>query len=135
MPLSRQTVAAVVRWGVKYAPVAYAGLRAGRAPVTQPAWRAAPQDPREDAAEHATHLIEGSVLPVFHGDQRVWVVFSGTTPVASHPTVRVPLETLLEHYDLTKRRRPDQLSASSGPRRRTPLRLRQLAARRRSEHS
>ncbi len=107
MPDRKQTVGALVRLGVKYGPIAYAGWRSS--PRSQLSWnrpRSQPDDPKATALEHADHLIDGSVLPVFDGDTRVWVVFSADVPVASHPVVRTPLATLLEHYDLAKRVRP-----------------------------
>lgn len=115
MPVPRRAVTALVRWGVRYAPIAYAGWRglplasAGRAGR---AGRGDPDDARSCAIEHAEHLIDGSLLPVFHGDTKIWVVFSADEPVGSHPVVRVPLPTLLEYYDLTKRVSPQHLSAA-----------------------
>jgi hypothetical protein len=61
---------------------------------------------RRRARSHAASVVEGSVLRVFHGEEQVWVVFSGDAPVATHPPVDVPLPTLLQHADLTQRRRP-----------------------------
>jgi hypothetical protein len=36
----------------------------------------------------------------------VWIVFNGDQPIASHPSVDMPLALLIQGYDLTKRIRP-----------------------------
>ena len=45
-------------------------------------------------------------MPVWEGDQQVWVVFNGDEPIASHPTSEMPLAQLVQGYDLDKRIRP-----------------------------
>lgn len=138
MLLSKQTIGAVLRFGVKYAPVAYAGLRGrGGTRGSGSPWSNQPRtdDARSMAFEHAAHLVDGSVLPVFHGDARVWVVFSGELPVASHPVVRTPLPLLLEHYDLAKRQRPGQEMPIRGRPVPHPSRRLRLAASRRKAQS
>lgn len=102
----------LVGLGIKYGPVAYQGIKRGRAPAQEIAQRQmARRNARSIALEHAAHLVDGSVLPVYDGDQRVWVVFSGDEPVGTHPVVKTPLEQLLAHYDLGKRTRPEQVKA------------------------
>ncbi|WP_312720604.1 hypothetical protein [Mobilicoccus sp.] len=106
--MARQSsVRTLVTFGVKYAPLAYEGLRRGRGPATAFAERqVSRRAARGIAMEHAAHLVDGSVLPVYDGDLRVWVVFSGDRPVGTHPVVTTPVEDLLAHYDLAKRLRP-----------------------------
>ena len=111
-----KTLKQLVDLGIKYGPIAYQGLRAGADPAQDVARRKmAHRTARSIAVEHAEHLVRGSVLPVFDGDLRVWVVFSGDQPVATHPTVRTPMETLLAHYDLGKRMTPEQARAARRP--------------------
>lgn len=99
-----RTLRQLVELGVKYGPVAYEGLRRGRGPAQDFAQRqVSRRTARSIALEHAAHLVNGSILPVYDGDQRVWIVFSGDQPVGTHPVVSTPAEELLRHYDLDKR--------------------------------
>ena len=96
-----------VRLSVKYGPVAYQAVKHGREPARELAEKVlARSSMRRRARSHAASVVEGSVLRVFHGEEQVWVVFSGDAPVATHPPVDVPLPTLLQHADLTQRLRP-----------------------------
>ena len=96
-----------VRLSVKYGPVAYQAVKHGREPARELAEKVlARSSMRRRALAHAASVVEGSVLRVFHGEEQVWVVFSGDDPVATHPPVDVPLPALLQHADLTQRRRP-----------------------------
>lgn len=107
MTSRQRALSQLIQLGVKYGPLAYEGLKHGRQPVARFAERQVTRrGARQMAVEHARHLVDGSVLPVYDGDRRVWIVFSGDRPVGSHPVVDTPLETLLEHYDLDKRVRP-----------------------------
>lgn len=109
MALQGKAVQRIVVMGMKYAPLAYEGFKRTRGPAQEMAQRQlARRNARGAALEHAQHLVDGSVLPVYDGDTKVWVVFSGDTPVGSHPVVRTPLEQLLRHYDLAKRERPSE---------------------------
>lgn len=111
--------------GIKYGPLAYEGVRRGKQPAQEMAQRhVARRNARSIALEHASHLVDGSILPVYDGDLRVWVVFSGDHPVATHPVVRTPTEQLLQHYDLAKRQRPEDVEADRN------RRLRRLKGRR-----
>jgi hypothetical protein len=95
-----------VRLSVKYGPVAYQAVKHGREPARELAEKVlARSSMRRRALAHAASVVEGSVLRVFHGEEQVWVVFSGDDPVATHPPVDVPLPALLQHADLTQRRR------------------------------
>lgn len=118
--LSKVGMSALLGLGVKYGPAAYRLAREGQGPAQHLAQRRlAGRRARRLAFEHAAHLIDGSVLPVFDGDLRVWVVFSGDEIVGSHPVVRTPTEKLLVHYDLSKRQRPRD-AAQVRPRPDTP---------------
>lgn len=119
--MSRQSsVRSLVSFGVKYAPLAYEGLKHGRGPAKAFAEKqVSRRTARTIAMEHAAHLVDGSVLPVYDGDQRVWVVFSGDTPVGTHPIVTTPIADLLTHYDLGKRLRADAGRGPLARRRRT----------------
>ncbi|MDO5629189.1 MAG: hypothetical protein Q4G43_12795 [Mobilicoccus sp.] len=111
MPSRQRAIRQLVSLGVKYGPLAYQGLKHGKAPVQQFADRqVSKRNARGMAMEHAAHLLDGSVLPVYYGDLRVWVVFSGDVPVGTHPVVSTPMADLLEHYDLSKRLRPSEPS-------------------------
>ncbi|GAB48973.1 hypothetical protein [Mobilicoccus pelagius] len=118
--MSRESsVRALVSFGVKYAPLAYEGLRRGKGPAKEFADRqVSRRTARSIAFEHAAHLVDGSVLPVYDGDVRVWVVFSGDRPVGTHPVVNTPVAELLAHYDLDKRMRPHETTGRRGLRRR-----------------
>ena len=52
-------------------------------------------------------MRDGSVLQLLHGEQTVWVVYSGDRPVSEHPDIGVPLAELVEHADLDRRRPPE----------------------------
>lgn len=107
MPSRQHTLRQIVTLGIKYAPIAYQGVRHGRGPVQQFTERqVSRRSAKTMAMEHAAHLVDGSVLPVYDGDKRVWVVFSGDLPVGTHPVVSTPMENLLQHFDLGKRVRP-----------------------------
>lgn len=110
----------VMGLGLKFAPLAYEGLKHGRDLLSSGEAKVAPANgasrstgrsvgrrtARAYAMEHAAHLVDGSVLPVYEGDHRVWVVFSGDSPVATHPVTTTPVEELLTHADLGRRIRP-----------------------------
>ena len=106
----------VVKLGVKYGPVAYEAIKHGKEPAKEFAQKQLSRlTARKQALAHAEGLLDGSAMPVFEGDQQVWVVFNGDEPIASHPTVTTPLAQLIEGYDLTRRIRPtnDQRPKSS----------------------
>jgi hypothetical protein len=116
MPGKAKAVAAVVKLGVKYGPVAYEAIKHGKEPAKEFAQKQLSRlTARKQALAHAEGLLDGSAMPVFEGDQQVWVVFNGDEPIASHPTVTTPLAQLIEGYDLTRRIRPtnDQRPKSS----------------------
>jgi hypothetical protein len=107
MPGKAKALTAVVKLGVKYGPVAYEAIKHGKEPAKEFAQKQLSRlTARKQALAHAEGLMDGSAMPVFEGDQQVWVVFNGHDPIASHPTVRTPLAQLIEGYDLSKRIRP-----------------------------
>jgi hypothetical protein len=94
--------------GVKYAPHIAAIYREVRGPATDFAkTRVEAARQRRLAVTKATSVRDGTVLPVLHGEQTVWVVYSGDEPVSEHPDVGVPLADLVAHADLERRRPPE----------------------------
>ncbi|MFC0358911.1 hypothetical protein ACFFHC_03735 [Kytococcus schroeteri] len=65
-----------------------------------------PAAAKRRATAHARSVVDGSVLQTFLHSRPVFVVFSGDTPVATHPHTDVPYSELLRHADLSARRRP-----------------------------
>ena len=97
----------VVKLGVKYGPVAYEAIKHGREPAKEFAQKQLNKlTARKQALAHAEGLMDGSAMPVWEGDQQVWVVFNGDEPMATHPNTTTPLAQLIQGYDLTKRIRP-----------------------------
>ena len=97
------------RQGVKYAPHIAAVVREVRGPATDYA-KATMEATRQKrlALTKARSVRDGSVLLVLHGEQPVWVVYSGDEPVSEHPDVGVPLAELVAHADLDRRRTPEE---------------------------
>jgi hypothetical protein len=96
-----------VTYAMKYGPLVYEAIKHGREPAQRAVQKAlARQADRKRSLTHATTVVDGSVLRVFHESEPIWVVFSGDTPVASYPTVTAPLSDLLDHADLSLRVRP-----------------------------
>ena len=102
-----------VKQGVKYSPAIAVAVREARGPVTEFAkGRVEASRLRRLALAKATSLKDGALLSLVHGEQPVWVVFSGEQPVAQYPDTGVPLEVLVEHVDLSKRRRPEDFPSA-----------------------
>ena len=102
-----KAVTTVVKFGVKYGPVAYQAVKHGKEPAkefAQKHWNKLTA--RKQALAHAEGLTDGSAMSVWKDDQEVWVVFNGDEAIATHPTVDTPLAALIDGYDLTKRIRP-----------------------------
>jgi hypothetical protein len=96
------------RQGVKYAPHIAAVVREVRGPATDYAkTRVEASRQRRLAVTKAASVRAGSVLQLLHGEQTVWVVYSGDKPVSEHPDIGVPLGELVEHADLDRRRPPE----------------------------
>jgi hypothetical protein len=107
MPGKARALTNVVKLGVKYGPVAYEAIKHGKEPAAEFAQKQLSKlTARKQALAHAEGLMDGSTMPVWAGDQQVWVVFNGDEPIASHPTVTTPLAQLTQGYDLTQRIRP-----------------------------
>jgi hypothetical protein len=97
----------VLKLGVKYGPVAYEAIKHGKEPAKEFAQKQLSKlTARKQALAHAEGLMDGSAMPVWEGDQQVWVVFNGDEPMATHPNTTTPLAQLIQGYDLTKRIRP-----------------------------
>lgn len=97
----------VVKYGVKYGPIVFEAVKLGKDPAkqaVQKAWHR--RTARRRALQHAASVLDGSVLRTFHLTEPVWVVYSGETPVASHPVVDTSLDALVRHADLSTRIRP-----------------------------
>ncbi|MEQ4207147.1 hypothetical protein ABN028_06495 [Actinopolymorpha sp. B17G11] len=96
-----------VTYAMKYGPLVYEAIKHGREPAQRAVQKAlARQADRKRALTHATTVVDGSVLRVFHEAEPIWVVFSKDTPVASYPAVDVPLADVLQHADLSLRVTP-----------------------------
>jgi len=107
VPGKARALTNVVKLGVKYGPVAYEAIKHGQEPAREYAQKQLTRlTSRRQAMTHAEGLTDGSAMPVWEGDQQVWVVFNGDEPVASHPTATTPLTELVQGYDLGKRVRP-----------------------------
>ncbi len=99
-----------VRYGVKYGPHVKVVFDQVKEPAGDYARaRLESQRGRRIAVAKARTLTAGTVLRVIHGEQTVWVVFSGDEPVSAHPATAVPLAELIGRADLTQRRSPDEL--------------------------
>jgi hypothetical protein len=98
----------LVRYGVRYGPVAFEAIKHGREPAQQAMQTAlANRTARRKAVEHARTVREGSLLKVMHEGRVVWFVFSDDHIVTTYPPVPVPTYgDLLRHADLDKREKP-----------------------------
>jgi hypothetical protein len=67
---------------------------------------------RRKALNHASGVVDGSVLKIAPEGTAVFVVFAGQVPVAAYPEQEKPLADLLEHADLDKRFRPPEQKPS-----------------------
>ncbi|WP_374928585.1 hypothetical protein [Kytococcus sedentarius] len=67
------------------------------------------------ATHHARTVVDGSMLQTFLLSRPVWVVFSGDTPVGTHPHVDTPFSELLRHADMDARIRPRKPGQASRP--------------------
>jgi hypothetical protein len=99
-----------VRYGVKYGPRVLVVADQLKEPAQDYAKKAVERrQARRTAIAKARTLTDGMLLRQLHGDQPVWIVFSGDEPVAAYPELDVPMGTLLEKADLTRRVRPEDL--------------------------
>ncbi|MEV6415770.1 hypothetical protein [Kribbella sp. NPDC051718] len=104
----------VVKYGVRYGPMAFEAVKHGREPAQQAIQAAlAKRTARRKAIEHAVTVRDGSLLKVIKDGQAVFFVFSGDAIVTTYPPV--PQSTypeLLRHADLDRRENALALAAS-----------------------
>ncbi|MDF8265982.1 hypothetical protein [Luteipulveratus flavus] len=104
MPGKTRALVSALRFGAKYGPMAYEAAKHSRRPAQAVTHGSLTRmGARRQALQHASSLIDGSAMRVFHGDKQVWVVFTGDLPVATHPRSNVPIAQLLQHADLSRR--------------------------------
>lgn len=112
--------AAAQRWG----PVVWEQVKHQREPAEKFVQaKVARGNQRKKALAHATTVIDGSVLQVFHEHTAHWVVFSGEDPIAVHPPTPASFEELLDRADLANRIAPRDTAVTvrvPKPRRRQP---------------
>lgn len=102
-----------VELAVKHAPKAAAAWKAGGKPaVEQVKIQRARAVNKRLAFEKARTLTDGTVLRQLHGEQVVWVVFAGMTPVATYPTVEEDLLELVKHAKMSDRQTPEDYDSS-----------------------
>ena len=93
----------------KYGPQAkVAWDTAGKAAAEQVKIRRARAANRRRAVEKARTVLDGSVLRQLHGDQVVWVVYSGDEPITAYPLPDIELEELTRRARLSQRMTPEQ---------------------------
>ena len=112
------------RTAVKYGPHMIAAAKVARGPAEKAAREALERrKARRDALAHAQGIANGSMLQLSWQGSRVWVVWSGATPVAVYPAAvgdplsPVPLEQVVQHAALDRRRTPEQLREATRLRR------------------
>ena len=99
-----KVAAQTAKVALKYGPQAkIAWDHGGKAGAGAAAKRAVSLNARRKALKHAGGLVDGSVLKVAPEGRTVYVVFTGEMPVATYPEPDVPIPSLLQHADLTKR--------------------------------
>jgi hypothetical protein len=115
----------LVKYGVRYGPLAVEAIKHGREPAQQAVQAAlAKRTVRKKALEHALTVRDGSLLKVIKDGQAIFFVFSGDAIVTTYPPV--PANTypeLLRHADLDKRE-PAAVLAARKPKRIPNLRRR-----------
>ncbi|WP_241995856.1 hypothetical protein [Kribbella sp. VKM Ac-2568] len=95
----------VVKYGVRYGPMAFEAVKHGREPAQQALQAAlAKRSARKKALEHALTVREGSLLKVIKDGQAIFFVFSGDAIVTTYPPVpQSSYPELLRHADLDRR--------------------------------
>jgi hypothetical protein len=86
--------------------------RGGKQAAFAAARQAAALNARRKALNHASGVVDGSVLKIAPEGTAVYVVFTGEVPVAAYPAQEKPLADLLAHADLDKRFRPPEQKPS-----------------------
>ncbi|WP_328325827.1 hypothetical protein OHA70_36530 [Kribbella sp. NBC_00382] len=104
----------VVKYGVRYGPMAFEAVKHGREPAQQALQAAmAKRTARKKAIEHALTVRDGSLLKVIKDGQAVFFVFSGDAIVTTYPPVpQATYPELLLHADLDRRENALALAAS-----------------------
>jgi hypothetical protein len=104
----------VVKYGVRYGPMAFEAVKHGREPAQQALQAAlAKRTARKKAIEHAVTVRDGSLLKVIKDGQAVFFVFSGDAIVTTYPPVaQSTYPELLRHADLDRRENALELAAS-----------------------
>ena len=78
----------VVKYGVRYGPMAFEAVKHGREPAQQALQAAlAKRTARKKALEHALTVRDGSLLKVIKDGQAIFFVFSGDAIVTTYPPV------------------------------------------------
>lgn len=103
----------LVKYGVRYGPLAVEAIRHGREPAQQAMQAAlAKRNARKKALEHALTVRDGSLLKVIKEGQAIFFVFSGDAIVTTYPSVpSATYPELLRHADLDKRESAAVLAA------------------------
>ena len=103
----------VVKYGVRYGPMAFEAVKHGREPAQQAVQAAlAKRSARKKAFEHALTVRDGSLLKVIKDGQAVFFVFSGDAIVTTYPPVpQSAYPELLRHADLDRRENAAELAA------------------------
>lgn len=95
----------VIKYGVRYGPLAAEAIKHGREPAQQAVQAAlAKRTARRKAVEHVLTVRDGFLLKVIKEGRAIFFVFSGDAIVTTYPPV--PPSTypeLLRHADLDKR--------------------------------
>jgi hypothetical protein len=94
----------LVKYGVRYGPLAVEAIKHGREPAQQAVQAAlAKRSARKKAIEHALTVRDGSLLKVIRDGQAIFFVFSGDAIVTTYPQVpQNAYPELLRHADLDK---------------------------------
>src|ERR1700754_4884726 len=94
----------LIKYGVRYGPLAVEAIRHGREPAQQAMQAAlAKRSARKKALEHALTVRDGSLLKVIKEGQAIFFVFSGDAIVTTYPPVpQATYPELLRHADLDK---------------------------------
>ncbi|TDU83243.1 hypothetical protein EV138_5705 [Kribbella voronezhensis] len=103
----------MVKYGVRYGPMAFEAVKHGREPAQQALQAAlAKRSARKKALEHALTVRDGSLLKVIKEGQAVFFVFSGDAIVTTYPPVpQSSYPELLRHADLDRRESAAELAA------------------------
>ncbi|ONI74603.1 hypothetical protein BWI15_13835 [Kribbella sp. ALI-6-A] len=107
----------LVKYGVRYGPMAFEAVKHGREPAQQAIQAAlAKRTARRKAVEHALTVRDGSLLKVIKDGSAIFFVFSGDAIVTTYPPVpQATYPELLRHADLDRREKAAELAAAQRP--------------------